>query len=182
MKHFTGDTHFNHRGLLKIQLHNGTESGIRDFKNVQEMNEIMIHKWNETVKDGDLVYHLGDFAFPPKIDGTPVDEILDKLNGQIYLIKGNHDDKNIDLFKDQKKIIKIIDIAYIRLENKQKVMLCHYPMLSWRTSIHGSWHLFGHCHGSLDHPRTYALDVGVDTNNFYPYSEIEIINIFKHRK
>ena len=182
MKYFTSDTHFNHYGLLKT-FSGGQESGIREFKNVKEMNETMIYHWNSKVKNGDLVYHLGDFAFPPKVDGTPVNEILDKLNGQIYLIKGNHDDKfdNIKLFENHPKIIKIVDLAYMKLSNKQRVMLCHYPMCSWRASCHGSWHLYGHCHGSFNHPSIYAIDVCVETNDYFPYSEIEIINIFKHR-
>lgn len=182
MKYFTADTHFNHQGLLKKNTYAG-ESGIRAFKTIQEMNDTILVNWNSVIKPGDLVYHLGDFAFPPKEDGMAIVDILDMLNGQLYLIKGNHDDKfkNIEALLDYPSVVKIVDIAYIKLENGQKVMLSHYPMLSWRSSIHGSWHFYGHCHGSLDHPRRYALDVGMDTNDFFPYSERQIINIMKHR-
>ena len=184
MKWFTSDTHFNHHGLIKKHAFHGGDSGIRDFKNIQEMNDLMVYNWNAVVKPGDLVYHLGDFAFPPKEDGIAIVDLLDMLNGQLYIIKGNHDDKfgNIDAFIDYPSVIKIVDIAYIKLDNGQKVMLSHYPMLSWRSSIHGSWHFYGHCHGSLDHPHPYALDVGMDTNDFKLYSELEIIEIMKHRR
>lgn len=174
-KLFTGDTHFNHRGLLKIKGFFGSDSGIRDFKNVQEMNGIMVYNWNLKVKPGDLVYHLGDFAFPNKGDGNEVGELLYKLNGMIYLIKGNHDDKNMKLFKGcEDKFVKIVDIAYIKGDDGQKMMLCHYPMISWRTSIHGSWHLHGHSHGSLKRKYGKALDVGVDAHDFFPLTYEEV--------
>ena len=138
------------------------------------MNRHMIDGWNEVVKDGDLVYHLGDFALPNKRDGDDVTDILLELKGQIYLIKGNHDDKNMNLFKGWKhKFAKICNLAYIKLQTGQKVMLCHYPMLSWRASHYGSWHLHGHTH-SRSKGRRGCLDVGVDNNDFKPIPEEQI--------
>lgn len=41
-------------------------------------------------------------------------------------------------------------------------------MVVWKD---GSWHLYGHSHGNLpDDPNSLSFDVGVDTNNFKPYS------------
>lgn len=35
----------------------------------------------------------------------------------------------------------------------------------------GYWHAYGHSHGALnDEPTAKSMDVGVDTNNYYPYS------------
>ena len=42
-------------------------------------------------------------------------------------------------------------------------------MRVWNKSHYGSWELYGHSHGTLE-PIGKQLDVGVDTNNFYPYS------------
>ena len=137
------------------------------------MNIDMISKWNKMVKTGDLVYHLGDFALPNKGDGHDVGEILEQLNGQIYLIRGNHDDKNMNLFKNwAHKFVKITHLAYIKLWNSKKVMLCHYPMLTWRASCHGTYHLHGHSHGNIPKVRgRLALDVGVDVAGFRPIPE-----------
>jgi calcineurin-like phosphoesterase family protein len=52
------------------------------------MNKIMTENWNSVVKDGDLVIHGGDFAEPRCKDPVPY---LEKLNGRIVLIRGNHD-------------------------------------------------------------------------------------------
>ena len=172
MKLFTADHHFNHKLLADI----------REFKNVWAMNNHMVKCWNEVVKPGDIVYHLGDLCFPNKGDGWDVKDILAGLTGQIILILGNHDHKNMGLYKDCKKIVKMVDIEYIKLYKVRRVMLCHYPMLTWRASLHGSWHLHGHCHGNLPEMDGYRLDVGVDCHNFYPLTEYQVINEMQNRK
>lgn len=167
--------------------------GTRDFRDVQEMNEVMICNWNQCVKRGDLVFHLGDFAFPNKGDGTEIEEILDKLNSQIYLIQGNHDHKNKfeKLYKAHPKFVKIEDLGYIKLDNGQKVMLSHYPMLTWRASCHGSWNLHGHAVSEdtelltntgfilIDNIKIgqHALTLNMKTNKL-EYNEVE--KIYKH--
>ena len=175
MKFFTGDNHYNHKGMI--------EFGLRPYKNTWAMNAHMIELWNKIVPPGGLVYHLGDFFMPNKGDGDDPAKILDRLNGQIIWILGNHDHKNSSLvLRDHKKIAKVCDVEYIRLDgDKQKVMLCHYPMLTWRASMHGSWMLHGHCHGNLPPMDGLRMDVGVDTNNMCPYSEHDIREKMKNK-
>lgn len=54
----------------------------------REEEEALIAKWNSVVKPTDLVFHVGDFC-----DGGEADlrEYRKRLNGKIFLIKGNHD-------------------------------------------------------------------------------------------
>lgn len=60
-------------------------------------------------------------------------------------------------------------------------------MLVWPRSHYNSWQLFGHSHGGLSHTNSDNLihgkqmDVGVDTNNFYPYSFEQIQKIMEKR-
>ncbi len=75
---FISDTHFNHAKIM-VYCH-------RNFKDVTHMNESLIKNWNDLVKPGDLVYHLGDFSFQ-------TDKFIHRLNGDIVLISGNHDKK-----------------------------------------------------------------------------------------
>ena len=56
------------------------------------MNETIISNWNNTVGQDDIVFHLGDFCLGGSAEWT---RMLDRLNGRIYLIMGNHDLKNI---------------------------------------------------------------------------------------
>ena len=79
----TADHHFNHKNIIEYCK--------RPFKSVEEMNNIMIEKWNKKVNKEDLVIHLGDFALGNK---QQVNDIRKKLNGTIILIKGNHDKVN----------------------------------------------------------------------------------------
>ena len=156
---FTSDTHFGHANV--IQYSN------RPFEDVNEMDELMIKAWNEAVKPGDLVYHLGDFSFH-RLEKTV--QIAKRLAGQKYLVFGNHDKRirKEGQFMDQ--WIWARDLEQIEVE-KQKIVLCHYAMLTWNQSHRGSWMLHGHSHGSLpDDPHSLRLDVGVDPMGYRPVS------------
>lgn len=60
----------------------------RPFSSLTEMNEELISRWNSVVGTGDTVIHLGDFGF-----GSVgyLQSIKDRLNGEILLVRGNHD-------------------------------------------------------------------------------------------
>lgn len=49
------------------------------------MNKALTENWNSVVKPEDTVFHLGDFAF------GGISKFLPYLNGNITLIRGNHD-------------------------------------------------------------------------------------------
>ena len=52
---FTGDLHFGHENIIKLDS--------RPFKSVEEMDAELIHRWNNKVAPGDLVYVLGDMIW-----------------------------------------------------------------------------------------------------------------------
>ena len=85
------DTHFNHENIIKYCN--------RPFKDINEMNDTIINNWNMIVKKDDIVYHLGDFFLGSKFD---LKNIVDRLNGTIYLIRGNHEERpeNIRTYKE----------------------------------------------------------------------------------
>ena len=76
--YFIADTHF---GDDKIRRYEN-----RPFADTAKMDAELIRRWNETVSEEDIVYHLGDFGG----DGRE-GEILQSLHGIKYLVKGNHD-------------------------------------------------------------------------------------------
>lgn len=179
---FTSDLHFGHRNIIKFCD--------RPWKTVAEMDEALIENWNSVVKDNDIVFDLGDFAFATNRRWK---ELIQRLNGKHYLILGNHDihrypgDKVMEMFKrvEQQMIVKI---------DNRFVYLNHYPYLcyggTYRSPGESVWQLFGHVHSGLNSTGTdlkrlvnlfpYQYDVGVDNNNYTPVSwnQIkEIINL-----
>ena len=165
---FTSDTHFNHANIIKFCN--------RPFKDVEQMNDVMIANWNSVIGKDDTVFHLGDFCLGSAAEWT---KILDRLNGKIYLILGNLDLKNIR----QGFISRFEHVAMqMRIEiGKKRIYLCHYPFLCFEGSYKDDvWQLFGHVHtrrsnSGIDAGRLLYLyptqyDVGVDNNNFTPVS------------
>lgn len=80
----TSDQHFYHRNIIKPEYED------RPFIDLDNMHECMIMDWNSVVHKKDFVYVLGDLAFGNK---EMIRSILDRLNGRIHLIMGNHDGK-----------------------------------------------------------------------------------------
>src|SRR3954447_14711520 len=157
---FTADTHFGHRNIIAYAS--------RPFVCVEEMDEIMVQRWNERVRPGDRVYHLGDFSV---CRGPKTGEILERLNGEIHLVWGNHDRP---AYAIRERFASYHD--YLQITVCEQFIVCfHYAMRVWNKSHKGSWHLYGHSHGSLpDDPHALSMDVGVDCNNFYPFSFEEV--------
>jgi len=77
----TSDEHYNHANIILYCK--------RPFKDIYEMNRVIIHNQNKIIKPCDTVIHVGDFNlhnFPMKIE-----EIIKSLNGTHIFLNGNHD-------------------------------------------------------------------------------------------
>lgn len=77
---FIADIHFGDERILHYEQ--------RPFDDIDEMEEKLIQNWNESVREEDRVYVLGDFSSETKEKNK---EILNRLSGQKILIMGNHD-------------------------------------------------------------------------------------------
>lgn len=125
---FTSDTHFYHGNIIRFCN--------RPFEDVEMMNETIISNWNNTVGLDDTVFHLGDFCLGGSAEWT---KILDRLNGKIYLILGNHDLKNlrqgyVDRFEH------VTMQMHIEVD-KQKIYLNHYRSCALMAAIK----MYGNC-------------------------------------
>ncbi|MBF84933.1 MAG: phosphoesterase [Acidobacteria bacterium] len=161
MKKFvTADHHFHHRKFVEL----------RGFKNDWDMHNEMIEAWNKKVSRDDTVYHLGDFSLGNKKE---IANILNKLNGHIILVRGNHD----RYAKKKHRFMDIVDYKEIKYLDKN-IIMCHYPFETWNKKHYGSIHLHGHSHGQLRVIEN-RIDVGVDkgdgTFNFSPINLDEIM-------
>lgn len=176
---FTSDTHFCHQPAFLWEP--------RGFTNVEEMNEAIIERWNNTVKPNDIVYHLGDTMLNDNEKGI---ECFKRLNGQIFLIYGNHDTTNrIDTLYEVCRH-KMLGgwYAYVIKHEKISIYLSHYPTLTANyDDKHFSQHvinLHGHTHQRtnwLDPKNPFMYHVGVDSHNCTPIHIDTIITDIKQR-
>ena len=77
------DPHFGHEAILRYED--------RPYPNIEAHDEAIITNWNAVVKKSHEVYVLGDFALT---NSTRMKEILKRLKGTKFLIRGNHDRKS----------------------------------------------------------------------------------------
>ena len=150
-----GDTHFDHANIIRY-CH-------RPFRNAQEMNKTMVRNWNDTVKDRDTVYFLGDWAFGR--GAKPAKHWVKKLKGHIISIRGSHDGRARGIrFKNSK----------VLLYGGHRFLLIHDPdkkPIDW----HG-WIIHGHKHNNnmIDYPfingERKTVNVAVELINYRPLS------------
>ncbi len=177
---FTSDTHFGHKNIIKYCK--------RPFSSSEDMDEEMIKRWNERISPKDEVYFLGDFTLTS--DEEYIMNIFSRLNGLVRLMRGNHDywldETRIHPKSKSGRIAFIQPLVSIKLDHPDlinpkghlPIVLCHYSIRNWEMAHYGSWHLWGHSHGVLE-GFGKSFDIGVDTNNFYPYSLDEIAEKMK---
>lgn len=149
---FTSDIHWGHSAIVGFCK--------RPYRDVEEMNEALVRNFNSVVAPGDRVFFLGDIAF---VDPIPW---VTRLNGERFLIAGNHDESRMGQLK-KCKFGWIKDTYMLETGVCPAIWLAHYPHRAWPGSYHGTWHLFGHTHGFLPGTET-SLDVGVDSWSYYP--------------
>ena len=119
----------------------------RGFANVNAMNDYMLKQWNSKVRNRDEVVILGDLSWG-KSEET--NQLLQKLNGRLYLIQGNHDygihmPEYRACFQEITSYKKIHDSLQ---EKPQLVILSHYYMPFYENHYYGSVLLHGHSHMS----------------------------------
>ncbi len=171
---FTADTHFDDE--FAIQYFN------RPFHSMDEMNAVMVERWNKVVTDDDVVYHVGDFT--PK-DFSHFLSWANQLHGNLKILPGNVDRLWLKDFVPSEKIQVLAPLLALQFpelamaERAQVIVLCHYSMQVWELSNHGSWHLFGHTHGKLK-GLGKSFDVGVDCTDFVPLSLEQLVEKMSH--
>lgn len=174
--YFTADLHLGHHNIISYTK--------RPFKDVQEMNEVIITNWNNRVKPEDTVFHNGDFCFKNSAGGKTGEGLIhkssyytSKLNGNIVFIKGNHDRNN-----SVKTIIDRIVIKY----GPHFVNITHIPE---NYDINFAINFVGHVHEKwkfrrVSNPYTNGyidlINIGVDVWNFHPVTFEEIYNSYRY--
>lgn len=151
----TSDTHFGDERSLQFCD--------RPFKDVNEMNDEIVRRWNSVIQPEDTVYHLGDIC-TYKSNLKHLIGYGNQLNGKKFLLLGNHDMN----FKES-DLLRVFEDVYTEpfrlLYEDYYYFCCHYPVqrnLDYYT-------LTGHIHDKWRVARK-MLNVGMDVHNFTPLS------------
>lgn len=172
---FTADVHHGHPKIINIcnrpiylnadeeklftpeqkTLKNKEYKNLLDTKHTEWLVKEVINKW---VGKKHTLYFGGDLSMAKK---TAAEKFIDRLNGNKFLILGNHDNniKNSTRFS---QITQRKNFNYSRFGINIHIVLDHFPLASWERKVHGSWHLYGHVHGRLNFPNSLCFDIGID--------------------
>jgi len=194
---FTSDLHLGHdkvRGYCD-----------RPFSNVDEMDDVLIQRYNSCVGAEDVAYIMGDVTL-----GVDAMKYLRRLNGMKLIVPSlDHDKRWVDGLagKDTQNVVVLPPLHFVRyprfaVEGRGLwVTLCHYEMASWPAShynqggkgkysgspgLRGHQHggkkivsvqLHGHHHGNHLPTRLGQLDVSVDAWDGYPVSLEDVVKL-----
>jgi len=156
---FTSDTHFNHTNIIKYTN--------RPFKDVNEMNRVLIEKWNAKVSPRDTVYFLGDFAMGPIHRWKDFYKVL---KGEKILIRGSHD-RNAKFMKEDVGFTEIHEKLEVDLGEHGIWLLQHEPMKTSQKLLHG------HVHQHWRRLGEWMINVSVDVWDFQPVTIEEMLKV-----
>lgn len=145
------DTHLGDENIIKYES--------RPFKDVEEMNNVLIENWNNTVGSMDTIFVAGDF-----ISDRRYLDIIHKLKGKIKIIVGNHDIPFVD---DYRRYANVEVFEYpIILDNFW--IISHEPMYITENSPYAN--IFGHIHNNPMYltVSTRSYCVCVERNGYKP--------------
>lgn len=163
--------------------------GKRGFRSIEEHDETIIANWNRIVKPEDSVFHLGDTFLNDMDYGI---ECLNRLNGTIYLVQGNHDGTTkIDHIRMLCPNVKFANtlgmeplLATTFKYHKWNFYLCHFPMHigDFINDDRKNYCLCGHIH-TKDKWRDILMKsyhVELDCHHMFPVSIEEIVEDIKN--
>jgi calcineurin-like phosphoesterase family protein len=147
--YFISDTHFHHANIIKYCE--------RPFSSVEEMNESLIKNWNSVVRHDDKVYHLGDVVFG-KSRG-----VIERLNGKISVIAGNHDD-----LTDPDFIRLFYNVSSLKFLKTHGMALSHAPLHKSQIERGCIVNLHGHVHNRLFDIGKQYINCSVELIDYTP--------------
>lgn len=137
-KFYIADTHFGHKNILRFDQ--------RPWFDLSAMEDDMVCLWNKKVRKCDEVYILGDFCW-----GTADDwrKLLPRLHGRKFLIRGNHDLKQIP--EDIRRMfVEVCDYKEVH-DGEYLICMSHYPMLAYKHDSNPfSLMFYGHVHKTME--------------------------------
>lgn len=181
---YISDLHYDHTNILTFKNTDGTP--IRNFKNLEEMQATITHRWNNVVTNNDTVYVLGDITLG---QSTKCLSFLEMLRGTKVLIRGNHDGAKATQYLKYFKDIRAYDV-------KPGIICSHIPihpgsLARFGTNVHGHLHSnivtreapkqIGEQFIKVQVPDNRYFNVSCEQINYTPISYEELLLKIKER-
>ena len=163
------DTHFDHEKIIGYCR--------RPFRDVQQMNEQMARRWNKTVRPQDEVYFVGDLALGK--NARRISKWLKRLNGNITIIRGDHDNPESGVPLLESKKISRGGIEFLLVHDPEHANASH----NWR-----GWTIHGHHHNNdlekypLIHPENRTVNVSAELLNYTPLDIDQLVEKIKESR
>lgn len=174
----TSDLHFGHDRQFLYEP--------RGFSSIQEHDEAIIANWNSVVAPEDTVYVLGDLMLGDNEHGM---ECLRRLNGNLKIVRGNHDSDTRWALYGTLPNVELLGWASVLKYRKYVFYLSHYHTdvsnLDDNQYLRShTLNLYGHSHQKerFWHDIPYYFHVGLDSNNNTPVLLDDIIEMMKAEK
>lgn len=173
----TSDLHLNHENIIKYCS--------RPFVHAQDMNQQLISNWNGLVDSEDLVIVTGDLCMG-QVNTIP--ELINRLNGRIFLVPGNHDTKpRLQQYKELSPKVYLTEAMYYFPFQHFFFVFCHLPISNpdlieqlQEDNKEIVW-VSGHSHdkGPFYKPETNNFNICVDQTNYHPIQLTELVDHLK---
>jgi len=158
MDFFLADPHLGHENIV---LYCG-----RPFKNIAEMDSVIITNWNSVVKSTDTVFLLGDFSLA---NAERITKYINALTGKIILVAGNHDKRTVTFWRKRGVEAYKIPIDY----NDGEFLLSHEPIsFPVIPNVHG--HTHGNLHRGSFHVHGIHVCVSAEVVDYTPITVTSI--------
>ena len=158
----------------------------RGYSSPEEMTKDLIQRHNDLVSLDDEVYVLGDLCLGGAERLNDNYALLNKINGQLHIIRGNHDsDKRVEMYKALPNVVEIQNSIYLKY-NGYHFYLSHFPSMTSNYDDnkglkHRTLNLCGHSHTKDRwlHWATGSYHCEVDAHNNNPILLDDIIQDMK---
>ena len=177
----TSDLHFNHDREFVW--------GARGYCCVQDMNEAIIEHWNAIVAPEDDVYVLGDLCLGGAGMNDENQKLIERLNGRIHIILGNHDTPaRIKMYCFCKNVVEAPKYADMLSYKGYHFYMSHFPTMTANLDEDKPLkarviNLCGHSHTTerfSDFDKGLIYHVEMDAHESYPINIDDIIEDIKH--
>jgi calcineurin-like phosphoesterase family protein len=153
------DTHFNHNKIIEYE------------NRPINYNEEIIKNWNKLVNPQDTIIHLWDVIFDRQ---SEIENILNKLNWNKILVKGNHDKNNFQWYIN-KGFILVCEEIKIKYKNVN-LIFSHKPKIELEEN---EYCICGHLHSKINLLKDYHKNnrlISLELNKYKPI-RLDLLNI-----